>query len=193
MAALKPDLVIVDTSQTRAQEALSALGVRTLPLAMHKLSDVRSGLIEVGNALGAKQKAEGLVQSIDRAISSARKRGNERKTPPRVLAIIDRAPKQLTGLIAAGPGSYLNELMEIVGVINVMADAPVRYPKISEEHVLRARPDIILDLSRAEGDRALYNEVGARAVHITEDAILLRPSARVEEALERMWRLTTLQ
>ena len=86
---------------------------------------------------------------------------------------------------AAGPGSWLDELLAVVGGDNVLAAAGVRYPKISVEEVLRAKPDVILDLSYAarSGLTAWTAVKGeARVVAVTEQA-LLAPSPRVAEAL----------
>ena len=68
---------------------------------------------------------------------------------PRVLAVIDREADGLGNLVAAGPGSWIDELLTMAGGDNVLAAAGVRYPKISLEEVLRGRPDVILDLSFA--------------------------------------------
>ena len=68
---------------------------------------------------------------------------------PRVLAILDREAGGLGNLVAAGPGSWIDELLAITGGENVLAGSGVRYPKVSMEEVLRGRPDVILDLSFA--------------------------------------------
>ena len=52
----------------------------------------------------------------------------------------------LADLIAIGPGSYINELIEIAGGTNVLAIAgQPEYPRISMETVLRLDPDVIVD------------------------------------------------
>jgi iron complex transport system substrate-binding protein len=108
-----------------------------------------------------------------------------------VLAIIDREPTSLGGLVAGGTGSWIDELLAVVGGENVLAGASVRYPKISLEEVVRAKPDVILDLSfaaRAGPGVEPWNAVDVpatqhkRVVAIT-DQPLLAPSPRVTIAL----------
>jgi iron complex transport system substrate-binding protein len=195
-ARLEPDLVLLDKSQARANEALEALGVPTLPLPMHQLADVRSGLIEVGRALGDQAGALALVAQIDAQIQTYAAKGELRKEPPVVLAIIDRDPDSLRNLIAAGPKTYLDELLTLVGARNMMAGSAVRYPQIAAEQILRSAPDIIIDLSKSEGGLAAYQSISEapavvhRRVHILQEPLLLSPTPRVGEALERIYALT---
>jgi iron complex transport system substrate-binding protein len=198
IAGLKPDLVVLDESQTRAIEALKTLGVRTLPLAMHQLSDVRHGLIEVGEAVGHVERARALVAEIDTAVQTYAAKGQARVEHPVVLAIIDRDPEHLRNLIAAGPNTYLDELLTLAGARNMMSGSAVRYPQISSEQILRSAPDIIIDLSKSQGGLSAYQAVAEapavknRRVHIVNEPLLLSPTPRIREALARVFELTEL-
>ena len=86
----------------------------------------------------------------DRARSTRRSTPRPPQRPakhPRVLAVIDREAGGLGNLVAVGPGSWVDELLAVVGGDNVLVASGVRYPKISLEEVLRGQPDVILDLS----------------------------------------------
>jgi ABC-type Fe3+-hydroxamate transport system substrate-binding protein len=198
IAGLKPDLVVLDQSQSKAQNALQTLGLRTLPLAMHQLTDVRKGLLLVGEAVGKTSEAEALAASIDASIADYASRGKNRKFHPRVLAIIDRDPDHLRNLIAAGPNTYIDELLVLVGARNVMAGSAVRYPQISAEQILRGAPDIILDLSKSQGGLAAYQTISEcpavenRRVHMLQEPLLLSPTPQVDQALQRIFQLTEL-
>jgi iron complex transport system substrate-binding protein len=106
-----------------------------------------------------------------------------------VLLVIDRQAGGVGNLVTAGPGSWLDELLAVVGGENVLRAAGVRYPKISTEEVLRARPDVILDLSYAARDslapwqRLAIPAVASGRVRALSDAYLIAPSPRVPEAL----------
>jgi iron complex transport system substrate-binding protein len=108
---------------------------------------------------------------------------------PRVLAIIDREADGLGNLVAAGPGSWIDELLTMAGADNVLAAAGVRYPKISVEEVLRGTPDVILDLSFAgKSGVAPWMTVDVPAVHAKRvvamnEPYLIAPSPRVADAL----------
>jgi iron complex transport system substrate-binding protein len=108
--------------------------------------------------------------------------------------VIDREAGGLGNLVCAGPGSWIDELLAVVGGDNVLRAAGVRYPKISAEEVLRTRPDVILDLSYAARQSiAAWHAVDVPAVaagrvRALDDAYLIAPSPRVAEALAALER-----
>jgi iron complex transport system substrate-binding protein len=104
-----------------------------------------------------------------------------------VLAVIDHEAGGLGGLIAVGPGTWLDELLALAGGENVLAASGVRYPKISLEEVVRGQPDVILDIGKA-GDTSAWNSVDVPAVHagrvrVLDAPYLMAPSPRLRDAL----------
>ena len=183
IVALKPSLVIVDDIHASASGALHDAGLATIECPMHALPDVKSALRRLGDAIGKADAATAVIQGIDAALDAAAAQRPARH--PRVLAIIDREDGGLGNLVAAGPGSWLDELLAVVGGDNVLAAAGVRYPKISTEEVLRAKPDVILDLSYAAhgGVEAWATVRGSARVVVLTDQALIAPSPRVADAL----------
>lgn len=198
IVALRPDLVLLDASQEKSRRALEALDVPLLVLQMHGLDDVSAGLTALGEAIGKKELAEARTRALQRAFQQFSIQGKQRKHQPRVLLIIDRAPDQLRNLVAAGPGSYLDELLTIVGGTNAMADSSVLYPQLGAEQILRTAPDIIIDVSHSAGGAEAYAvvaEVPAVAkgrVFVIDEPNMRAPTPRADEALERLFELTSL-
>ncbi len=198
IAALAPDLVLLDESQKKAKRALDALGLRCLVLRMHNLEDVANGLRAIGHAVGKSTQAEAHIAALEATYSEIRTKAAVRKRQPRVLLIIDRAPDSLRSMSAAGQGSYLDELLALAGGINVMASSAVLYPQLGAEQVLRTAPDIIIDVSHAQGSIDAYQvarEVPAVAngrVHIVDDASLRAPSTKAAHALGLLFELTAM-
>ena len=79
--------------------------------------------------------------------ASTRSGAPARRAPQPTGALHHRPqPGPLADLVAVGPGSYINELIEIAGGTNVLAIAgQPEYPRISMETVLRLDPDVIVD------------------------------------------------
>jgi len=177
---LHPAFVIVDDVHGQVAAALHDHGIDTVGCTAHVLADVKACLRAVGARLGRAEQATGAVAAIDGALDAAA--AQRPAHHPRVLAIIDREPTGLGNLVAAGPGSYLDELLAVVGGDNVLAGTGVRYPKISIEEVLRAKPEVILDLSG--NGTAAWTSLGltANARSLTSD-YLRGPSPRVAPAL----------
>lgn len=197
IAALNPDLVILDESQESTQKSLKTLEISSISLRMHTLSDVRTGLIEVGRSLKLEGKAQASLDKIDAKIAAIKKRVSARSSSPRVLIIIDRDPDSLRGMIAAGPKTYIDELLKIVGAQNILADSPVQYPQIGAELIMRARPEIIIDLSRSTTLDAYQSiaevpAVANKLVHLQNAPLLTTPSPNVGQALDTLFKLTEL-
>jgi iron complex transport system substrate-binding protein len=187
IVALSPTLVIVDDVHSQAAGALNDAGIATVECAIHALPDVRTALRTVGARIGKAAEADRVALAIDTALDHAAAMRPANR--PRVLAVIDRESGGLGNLVSAGRGSWIDELLAIVGGDNVLSAAGVRYPKISAEEVLRARPDVILDLSYAARQSiAAWHAIDVPAVttgrvRALDDAYLIAPSPRVAEAL----------
>src|SRR5262245_34425483 len=187
IVGLRPSLVIVDDVHGQVAGALHDAGIATVACAIHGLPDVKSALRAVGAEIGKAADADRVVQGIDAALDRAAAQRPAKR--PRVLAVIDREAGGLGNLVTAGPGSWVDELLAVVGGDNVLSAAGVRYPKISAEEVLRARPEVILDLSFAARDSvAAWDHlavpaVAAHRVHAITEPFLIAPSPRVAEAL----------
>lgn len=184
---LEPTLVIVDDIHGATGRALGDAGIKTVECAFHALPDVKKALHTVGGAIGRAAQATAAVEAIDASLDAAAAARPPRH--PKVLAIIDREAGGLGGLVAVGPGSWVDELLAVVGGDNVLAASGIRYPKISLEEVLRAQPEVILDLSySARAGVEVWNSVDVPAVKAKRvvplsDAYLLAPSPRVSDAL----------
>jgi iron complex transport system substrate-binding protein len=198
--ALRPTLVIVDEAQGTTAGALGDAGVVTLSCKVHTIHDVEFAIMKIGDALQQHEQAAAAVQKIAVAktaaiafASKARSATNETSAAT-VLVIIDRQPGSLGGLVAAGPGSWVDELLRLLGSLNALSTSPVRYPKITIEEVLRADPAVILDLSFAEKGEdvsEVWRSVSVRAtkanrVRALSASYLQAPSPRIVEALETL-------
>ena len=185
---LAPSLVIVDDVHSQAAGALHDAGVATVECPVHALPDIEGALRTVGDRLGRRAEAERVIGEINAALDAARRQRPAKR--PRVLAIIDREAGGLGNLIAAGPGSWIDELLAVVGAENVLMASGIRYPKISMEEVLRARPEVILDLSYAAGVEAWTGvevpAVAAHRVRAVNAPYLTAPSPRVAQALDAL-------
>lgn len=187
---LRPDLVVADDVHAGAASALRGAGIDVLLTPMHSLPDLRRAFTVIGERTGLERPAAAAVAALDDAVAAARAR--KRGAGVRVLIVIDREAGGLGNMIAASSGSWLDELVAITGAQNVLAGTVARYPKVSPEELLRARPDVILDVSyaaspeRAAAEWARLPELPAVVhgrVRVLKDPFLLGPSPRVAEAL----------
>jgi len=201
IAGLRPDLVVVHELSTGIDRRLASLRIQFAVVDRGTLASVFSSIRQIATAAGAAARADALVADIERRLDGVRRAGSS-ALHPRVLFIIGRNPGTLTDLVAVGPGSYINDLIEIAGGRNVLAiKGQPEYPRISMETVLRLDPDVIVDtvdMGETEAERRLrqpinerlwsgYNTLTAvktRRVHAATTDALVVPGPRVVDAAD---------
>lgn len=135
VAALRPDLVLVNTEENRAEDIarLRGEGLRVLELHPRTVDDVDAMLATLGECLGldAGHCREALEAARDEV------RATRPATPIAALTLIWRKP-----WMGVGPGTYVDALLGECGFANVLAGFDDPYPKLDEALVLR--PQVVL-------------------------------------------------
>jgi ABC-type Fe3+-hydroxamate transport system substrate-binding protein len=201
IAGLQPDLVVIHELSTGIDRRLTSLRIPFVVVDRGTLASVFSSIRQIGAGAGVPARADSLVADIERRLDAVR-RAASAAPHPRVLFIIGRTPGALTDLVAVGPGSYINDLVEIAGGKNVLAiQGQPEYPRISMETVLRLDPEVIVDtvdMGETEAERRLrepINErlwrsygtltaVKTRRLHAATTDALVVPGPRIVEAAE---------
>ncbi len=145
IAALKPDLVIIQTNPARLAERLGALRLKSLEIDQENIAALYNSIRVVGDATGVPARATQLTESMRSKLEQIRQRASA-LPPTRVMFVIGRTPGRLDGLVVVGKASYLNEIMQIAGGVNVFRDAVAAYPQVSLEEVLARNPQVIVDM-----------------------------------------------
>lgn len=145
IAALKPDLVIIQTNPVKLADRLHALKLTTLEINQDDIAALYNSIRVVGAATGTAAQAAHLVGQTRANLMQIRAKAALVK-PTRVMFVIGRTPNRLDGLVVVGKASYLNEIIEIAGGENVFRDAPSQYPNVSLEEVLARNPEVIVDM-----------------------------------------------
>ncbi len=202
--ALRPDLVLVDGVQKDVAAALQAAGggATVLAIAMNDLAQVRAAITQVGAALGAEPAAAATLAQLDGELAEVRRVVASRgaRPPRRVLFVVDRQLGGLRGLVVAGPGTYLDELVRLAGGVNIFADLKLRYAKIAVESLEERQPEVILDVVHVEAggeesgraDWLTLQSVKAvrdGRVYILADREFVTPGPRLGKALQKLARL----
>ena len=201
IARLKPDLVIVHKLPNDLTNRLSALHIPYAEVDRGGLTDAYSEIQQIGEAAGAKEQAEKLVATIRARLDHIRAQTAAKKEP-RVIFVIGRDPGTLSNIIAVGQDNFLNDLIDVAGGINVIAqESRQPYPRISLETILREHPDVLIDMGdmgdsaeerqrKATENRVLWDAVPnlsavqtGRIYCLTSTAFVV-PGPRVTEAAE---------
>jgi iron complex transport system substrate-binding protein len=138
MVALKPDLVLLSRSQ-RLSERLGELGVVSFALNTEGYADIGHAVRVVGQILGLSDRAAELNQTIEQAVRriGEEARAQRRGGGPTVYVEVDPGP------YAAGPSSFIGELLVRLGARNIVTEDLGPFPKLNPEYVVHRNPEVI--------------------------------------------------
>ena len=178
IVSLKPDLVLLSRSQ-RSVERLRELGVPIFALNSDRYADIGRTVRILGRILGVSARADTLEQSIDAEVHRLGNEGTARRhgEAPRVYFEVDRGP------YAAGPESFIGELLALLGTRNIVTSDLGAFPHLNPEYVVRQDPDVIL-ISAAEGSH-LAERPGWATIRAVREGRLCSYSAEVIDTIVR--------
>ncbi len=167
IAQQRPDLVIAwPDRQTRTIVGrLIELGVPVYASHTESLADARKNMHDIGALLGLDSAAMHLVGALDSAMAAARA---QVANLPRVSVLY------LIGLdppMAAGSGTFVNELIDVAGGANVVRASPTRWPELSVEDVLAKQPHVIVAAVEAQSAEQVRSRLSASPGWRTLDAV----------------------
>ena len=191
IVALDPDMVIAPAEFLRSDllGKLEELKIPTLVLVARSLQDIEKHLRLFGLVFNRSAEADTVIGAMRQRLEAAAAR--VRRSPPvRVLYVLNSQP-----LITVGPGSYIHELLERAGAVNIAASASTAYPRIGMDTVLMGDPEILLfPVGKTETVPAADREAWKRwtdltavrtgRLHTVPSDVINRPGPRVLEALD---------
>ena len=147
--ALEPQVLLMSTmAQTEEQiEALENAGIKVVVSDAQDIEGVYTALNMIGQLMGKEAEAAAVVDEMKSTFAelSDQAAGAEEKT-----VYFEVSPLEY-GLWAAGNGTFMNEIAEMVGLKNVFDDVD-GWAEISEEQVLERDPDYIVTITMYFGE-----------------------------------------
>jgi ABC-type Fe3+-hydroxamate transport system substrate-binding protein len=144
LVTLKPDMILAQTRNEQLADFAQQRGIRLNQLVIESVSDLLFAVRRIGLYLNLRQKGRELAQKIEAELLRVRKRVSGHDPIPCFITI-DRRPGQLSGLMTAGRGTFVNELVELAGGKNIFDDVEVLYPTVSKESLLTREPAVLLE------------------------------------------------
>jgi len=193
MIALHPDLVVVWASDKRGdlRGQLEKAKIPVLALEVQDTTDAFRVVGLMGRALG-REAAGGMLLDSLRASLKATASIARQRSRRRVFYVVYNDPP-----MTAGPGTFIDQLLNIAGADNVFSDAASKWPTVSLEEVVKRDPDIVVlpvgEMSAQVGVR-LRNTAGWRDLRAVKNGCLAlvdadlvnRPGTNVAIAARRL-------
>jgi iron complex transport system substrate-binding protein len=180
---LKPDVVLVALG-TRVVEPLQRLGIPVLAFDTQNMADVERVLRVLQQVLNTGD-ANALIAAVQADIQAAAKRV-ELASPSitflgatKIRVYYEVSP----GPYAAGPASFMGQLLSRLGAENIVQASLGAFPKLNPEFVVRANPDLIMiHEAHAAG---LTQRVGWKSIKALQTHRVCRFTPQQSDVLER--------
>lgn len=198
IVALRPDLVLATCGvQEPIIAPIERLGLPIVALDADDFVGVARNIRLVGRLTDHPTEGEQLADQFLGRIEAVRRRVATRTTPsPRVLYLVSEDP-----LMTAGPKTFISQMIEAAGGVNVFGDVTARYPKPSEEEILARAPDVVLtsmgSMNAGQTDEATRRvRIGSRPgwgqipavrsgrIFFLDEGPMSRPGPRLADAVE---------
>lgn len=192
IVALSPDLVLCTTDGNPREKvkSLEEMGIPCFAVAPQDLHAVLATIERLGALLGGAGRGRSEAASLRRRMETARAAAiGKVGTAPLAMFVVSTSP-----IIAAGKGTFMDELLRLAGARNAASRFSGRYPRLSVEDLVAARPDVIFvagmaGVARFPPEVTGWKEVPAfrdGAVVTLDGDVVTRPGPRLVAALEEI-------
>jgi len=202
IAALRPDLLVMRGRNEALERLCEDLHIPIYKDETDTLPGIEHCIRDLGERLGLTEQAAKIIKEFHDRLQAIRSR-TAGKPKPRVLLTVSRQPDRLANVLTTGKGTFLDQMIDIAGGINVFGHLDMIYPQVSPEGMLAQQPEVIIELmpdvkltvALEKQLREQWRQVGSmpavthnRIYILTEENGLI-PSPRYVEIIEKVARL----
>jgi iron complex transport system substrate-binding protein len=200
IVALEPDLVLAAGITNPDDVAVLAdLGLTVFATSnAAALNDIFNDILDIGQLIGRAAEAQALVAELTGRVEAVTTQTEGLAERPRVFYEIDGSDPARPW--TAGPGSFIDQLLDLAGGDNIGRVGSDLYFQISLEELVAQDPEIVILGSATYGGQTpetVAARVGWEAItavatgnmHTFDDNLVSRPGPRVVDGLEALARL----
>lgn len=195
--ALEPDAVIMSKmDQTQEQvDALKKAGITTIMTNGQTIEDTYKCIEICGKVCGKETESSNLISKMKKEFEDIK---NSVPSDKKGKTIYYEVSPLEYGLWAAGKGSFMDEIAEMLGLTNIFSDIN-SWAEVSEEQVLQRNPELIVTSTMYYGDgpspseeiltRKAWADVNAiknKAIYNVDSDSISRPGPRLVEAAKAL-------
>lgn len=140
--SLEPDVVVVgQVSLDDPIEMLEAADVRVIRLnSGNTLAEIQENIKKIANGVGDPDGGVRLVDEMNQRLAALRALTGSLPHPRTLYIYLGGASTE-----TAGSGTYINELLEIAGAVNIAKEAGVQgWGALTVERIIELNPDVII-------------------------------------------------
>jgi iron complex transport system substrate-binding protein len=142
----------------RTPARLDEFGITHAAVRPDRIADLYASVILLGRLTGADQAADSLVTAIEEGLAEL-SRNAESLPRLRAAYVLGGTPPWV-----AGPNTYIDEILDLLGADNVFSDLGALYTSVSREEIRARDIDVVLVSDASQFDGTLAPD--ARVVEI---------------------------
>ncbi len=195
IASLAPDVIFTTNINDQYIPNMRELGYKVIVVGPTSIQGVYDTINMIGKATGTQTGAATLVDSLGNQISGI--------TEKIAAAGITEKPKvyyevwyDSASIMAAGGGSWINDVISTAGGINIFANETTEFPSSSSEVIVKDNPDVILiptnmgdyhgsidDIKARPGWNAI-NAVKNNRIYIIDEDVFNQAGIRIADQVQ---------
>lgn len=141
---LQPDLIVLRGRHHGVEQLCASSGIRLYRDRTESLADIFTTLDELGEILDCRAQAAVAQRTMRDRLATISK-AVERRSRPRVLMTLARNADAISSVMVGGRGTFVDDMIAAAGGQNAFGDLSAAYPGVSQEAILVARPEVIID------------------------------------------------
>jgi len=150
LLGLKADLFIGTPAHHELALKLGKQNLYTILLANDCFEDIFTTIDSIGVLLNKTVQAQKLQQAIHDSLDYYLAFTPQMQQKPTALLSIGRNPGTTHKITASGNDTFIAEMWQKIGGINIFTDLPAKYAQISNEALLQKNPDLIIEFKFKE-------------------------------------------
>jgi len=193
IVSLKPDLVMATEAHQKPVEQLEKLNIPVVVLTSKNIPDMLDSIEIVGKICGREAESFKIADELRNRIKAVEDKVAEIPQDKRPKVYYEVWPEPFT---TAGPGTFVNDIIEKAGGQNIADDAKKAYPEYSQEMIISKNPDIIIFSHHGSSNTAVedilkrpgwenIDAVKDKKVFYVDENIVQRSTPRLVDGLER--------
>lgn len=191
--SLRPDIVFTSgLEQEFLAHELNKAGINTVLIYPQSIPELLEAIREIAVHLGIEERGVAVADSLQKEIEQLRYQGEDR---PKVYLEIYSNP-----IMSVSSRSFIGELLEIAGGINIFEELPRDYSRVRSEDVINADPGVIILTYPGISPRDIKSRKGWQNISACQNDriygikdldpdLILRAGPRITEGLRALQRL----
>ncbi|KUO51627.1 MAG: hypothetical protein APF76_13360 [Desulfitibacter sp. BRH_c19] len=184
----EPDIVFVAAGiQTELIERLEELGITVFCLDAASVDQVIKNISMVGDIMGVPEITKSLTDEMQEKVDYIVDKVKDQEKPVVFFEVWDEP------LMSAGPGTFIDSIINLAGGSNLAGDADTQFPQLSMEILFERDPDVYIandfhkkgDIMTRPGYETL-KAIKTERVYTLNDDLVTLPGPRIVLGLEEV-------